>query len=87
MKLVQVLAACLVIGAGTGPAVAQTVQGNPGGEQMQAEMVNQLKRYGVDWPEGSYMTLEQINRLQALIQTNQGDDAAIRSGAREILGM
>lgn len=86
MKLLNIVAVSLLLAA-AGPGLAQTVEGNAGGEQMQAQLVNELKRFGVDYPEGSYMTLEQINQLQALIQNNPGDEQAIKSGAQAILGM
>ena len=82
-----VATAILALGVSAPLAMAQTVEGNAGGMQMQEQLVNELKRFGVDYPAGSYMTLEQISELQALIQNNRGDETAIKSGAEQILGM
>lgn len=63
-----------------------TAEGNAGAMQMQEELVNQLKRIGVDYPEGQFMTLDQIDRLNALFSLNEGE-ASTRDQAKVILGM
>ncbi len=79
-------------GVGAGPEgvwlaqSAATTEGNAGALQMQMELVEQLKRIGVDFPEGQYMTMEQVDRLNALFNLKE-DEASTRDQAKVILGM
>lgn len=65
---------------------AATTEGNAGALQMQKELVQQLKRIGVDYPDGQYMTMEQVNRLNGLFNLKEGE-ASTRDQAKAILGM
>jgi hypothetical protein len=76
-------------GGAAGPErlwLAQEASGNAGAMQMQEELVNQLRRVQVDVPEGYVMTLDQINRLNALFSLNEGMEST-RDQAKLILGL
>lgn len=64
----------------------QTTEGNAGALQMQKELVMQLKRIGVDYPDGQYMTMDQVDRLNALFNLKE-DEVSTRDQAKIILGM
>jgi hypothetical protein len=65
---------------------APTAADNAGAMQMQEQLIDQLRRVQVDVPEGYVMTLDQINRLNALFAMNEGL-VSTRDGAKEILGL
>jgi hypothetical protein len=79
-------------GSAAGPEViwlvqsAPTTEGNAGALQMQKELVMQLKRIGVDYPDGQYMTMDQVDRLNALFNLKE-DEVSTRDQAKIILGM
>jgi hypothetical protein len=66
--------------------LVQEATGNAGAMQMQEQLVNQLRRVQVDVPEGYVMTLDQINRLNALFSMNEGLEST-RDAAKAILGL
>jgi hypothetical protein len=59
---------------------------NAGAMQMQAQLIDQLRRVQVEVPAGMVMTLDQIDRLNALFALNEGT-VATRDGAKAILGL
>jgi hypothetical protein len=93
----RALAAVAVAAAALGGPAAATPErvwlaqnepaaGNAGAMQMQAELIDQLRRVQVEVPAGMVMTLDQINRLNALFALNEGT-VATRDGAKQILGL
>ena len=76
----------------TGPEVlwrvqsGATTEGNAGALQMQKQLEDQLRRIGVDYPAGQFMTLDQVNRLNSLFNMKE-DEASTRDEAKVILGM
>lgn len=63
-----------------------TTEGNAGALQMQQEIVNKLRAIGVDYPEGQFMTMDQVDRLTNLFNLGEGE-AETRDQAKAILGM
>lgn len=66
--------------------LAQEATGNAGAMQMQEELENQLRRVEVDVPADFVMTLDQIDRLNALFAQKEGL-AMTRDQAKAILGL
>jgi hypothetical protein len=92
---------CAVLALSSAPGAAQmvfgpervwlaqegaTTEGNGGALQEQKILEEQLRRIGVDYPAGSFMTLDQVDRLNSLFNLKE-DEATTRDQARQILGM
>lgn len=63
-----------------------TTEGNAGAMQMQEQLVDQLRRVGVEYPAGQFMTLDQVNRLNSLFNMKL-DEPSTRDEAKVILGL
>lgn len=63
-----------------------TTEGNAGALEMQKLLVEQLRRIGIDYPDGQFMTMDQVDRLNSLFNLKE-DEASTRDEAKLILGM
>jgi hypothetical protein len=64
----------------------QTTEGNAGAMQIQMEIVDKLRAIGIEYPEGQFMTMDQVDRLMNLFNLGE-TEAVARDQAKEILGM
>lgn len=63
-----------------------TTEGNAGAMQMQMEIVDKLRAIGIEYPDGQFMTMEQVEKLMNLFNLGE-TEAVARDQAKEILGM
>ena len=64
----------------------ETTEGNAGAMQMQEEIVMKLRAIGIDYPEGQFMTMDQVEKLMNLFNLGETESVA-RDQAKLILGM
>jgi hypothetical protein len=63
-----------------------TTEGNAGAMQLQDEIVMKLRAIGIEYPDGQFMTMEQVDKLMNLFNLGE-TEAVARDQAKLILGM